>query len=123
MDSIDLAELAAEACDDRKAKNIQLIDITEVSSLCEWLVITEGLSDLQVRAIIKSVEDKLKDVAKRLPLRKEGIDDAKWSLLDYGEVIIHVFQPSLRKFYELEAFWSNGKTRKYSPTSNTNLLL
>ena len=120
MDSVNLAELAAEACDDRKARNIQLIEITEVSSLCEWLVITEGLSELQVRAIIKSVEDKLEDVAKRIPLRKEGIDEGKWSLLDYGEVIIHVFQPSLRKFYELEAFWSNGKCHKYEPPSNNN---
>ena len=85
-----LAELAAEACDDRKARNIQLIRIDHVSSLTDWLIVTEGLSDVNVRAIIKSVEDKLKEEANRSPLRKEGLNEAKWALLDYGDLIINV---------------------------------
>tara|TARA_B100000700_G_C14736897_1_gene711090 strand:- start:297 stop:659 length:363 start_codon:yes stop_codon:yes gene_type:complete len=113
MDSRELAELAAEACDEIKAKNINLIRIDEVSSIADWILITEGLSDVQVRSIIKSVEDRLGQVG-FLPLRKEGIHEAKWALLDYGDLIIHVLQPEQRTFYNLEAFWSNGETIKFS---------
>ncbi len=113
MDSEELAELAAEACDDRKANNIQLIKVDEVSSLTDWILITEGLSDVQVRAIVKSVEDKLKDEANRLPIRKEGVNEAKWALLDYGELIINVMQPSQRIFYDLESFWGNGQKKTF----------
>ena len=109
MDSEQLAEMAAEACDDRKATDIQLIRIDEVSSLADWMVIAGGLSEVQVRAIAKSVEDRLEEEADRLPLRSEGLNEGKWALLDYGELIVHVLQPSERGFYDLEAFWSHGE--------------
>ena len=109
MDSEQLAEMAAEACDDRKATDIQLIRIDEVSSLADWMVIAGGLSEVQVRAIAKSVEDRLEAQADRLPLRSEGLNEGKWALLDYGELIVHVLQPSERGFYDLEAFWSHGE--------------
>jgi len=109
MDSEQLAEMAAEACDDRKATDIQLIRIDQVSSLADWMVIAGGLSEVQVRAIAKSVEDRLEEEADRLPLRSEGLNEGKWALLDYGELIVHVLQPSERGFYDLEAFWSHGE--------------
>ena len=118
MDSDQLAELAAEACDDRKAKEIKLIKVDEITYLTEWILITEGLSDVQVRSIIKSVEDKLIEETGRLPLRREGINEAKWALLDYGEIIVHVLQPSEREYYELEAFWSNGKKVSFQPQNS-----
>ena len=113
MDSEQLAELAAEACDDRKAVDIQLIRVDEVSSLADWMVIAGGQSDVQVRAIARSVEDRLEDEVQRLPLRKEGIQEGRWALLDYGEVIIHVLQPGERRYYDLEAFWSHGQRRPH----------
>ena len=114
MDSQDLIEIAAKAADDLKAKNIKIIQIDMVSSIADWIMIGEGLSDVQVRSIIKSVEDRVSDKANMLPLRKEGINEGKWALLDYGDIIINVFQPKERNFYELESFWSNGKTYNYS---------
>ena len=108
MDSSLLIELAAGACDDRKAGDIKLLKVDEVSSIADWILITEGLSDVQVRAIVNNVEKKLREEANILPLRKEGINEAKWALLDYGDFIINVFQPTERKFYDLESFWSNG---------------
>ena len=108
MDSRKLAVLAAEACEEKKAQNINLINITEVSSLSDWILITSGLSDVQVRAIINSVELRIKEETSRLPIRKEGLNNAKWALLDYGDLIINVLQPNERKFYDLESFWSNG---------------
>ncbi len=109
MDSRELAQLAAEACDDRKAVDIRLIRVDEVSSLADWFVIASGLSDVQVRAIARSVEDRLEADAQRLPLRKEGQTEGRWLLLDYGELIVHVLTPSERSYYDLEAFWGHGE--------------
>ena len=108
MDSSSLVKLAAVACDDIKASDIKLLRIDEVSSIADWILITEGLSDVQVRAIVNNVEKTLRDEADLLPVRKEGVNEAKWALLDYGDLIINVFQPKERKFYDLESFWSNG---------------
>jgi len=121
MDSSLIVELAAVACDDIKAGNIKLLKIDEVSSIADWILITEGLSDVQVRAIVNNVEKTLKEEADLLPLRKEGINEAKWALLDYGDLIINVFQPKERKFYDLESFWSNGKIHEF--TNNQFLAL
>ena len=106
--------LAAEAAEELKALNIKLIQIDMVSSIADWIMITEGLSSVQVRSIVKSVEDNLKKEANILHPRKEGINQGKWPLLDYGEIIVNVFQPKERNYYELESFWSNGVTYNYS---------
>jgi ribosome-associated protein len=109
MDSETLARLAAEASDDRKAVDIRLIRVDEVSSLADWFVISSGLSDVQVRAIARSVEDQIEEATGRLPLRREGQKEGKWMLLDYGEVIVHVLTPTERSYYDLEAFWGHGE--------------
>ncbi|MFM7675986.1 MAG: ribosome silencing factor [Synechococcus sp.] len=113
QDSEALARLAAEACDDRKAVDIRLIRVDEVSSLADWFVICSGLSDVQVRAIARSVEDKLELEAGRLPLRREGQSEGRWVLIDYGEVIVHVLTPDERSFYDLESFWGHGEQQRY----------
>ena len=108
MDNKKVALIAAKACDSKKATDIRLININKVSYITDWILIAEGLSDVQVRSISKSVEDDLHEIYNILPLRKEGINEAKWALLDYGELIVNIFQPEFRKFYDLESFWSNG---------------
>tara|TARA_Y100001968_G_C19367641_1_gene723409 strand:+ start:685 stop:1029 length:345 start_codon:yes stop_codon:yes gene_type:complete len=113
MDNKKLVLIAAKACDDKKARDIKLININKVSFISDWILIAEGLSDVQVRSISNSVEKELKVAAKIEPLRKEGINEAKWALLDYGDLIINIFQPKYREFYDLEAFWSNGENLKY----------
>ncbi len=114
MDSKNLIDLAAEACDDKKAVNINLIRIEEVSSLADWILITEGLSYVQVKAITTSVEQKLKEYANRIPIRREGLNEGKWALLDYGEIIINVMHTDQRKYYDLESFWSNGEVHSFN---------
>jgi ribosome-associated protein len=108
MDNKSLVLIAAKACDEKKAKDIKLIKIDKVSFISEWILIAEGLSDVQVRSITKSVEGELREKAKIEPIRKEGVNEAKWALLDYGDLIVNIFQPEIRKFYDLESFWSNG---------------
>ena len=108
MDSSLLMELAAIACDDIKAGNIKLLKVDEITSIADWILIAEGLSDVQVRAIVNNVEKTIRDEANLIPLRKEGINEAKWALLDYGDLIINVFQSHERRYYDLESFWSHG---------------
>jgi ribosome-associated protein len=118
-DSAALARLAAEACDDRKAVDIRLIRVEEISSLADWFVICSGLTDVQVRAIARSVEDRLETEAGRLPLRREGQSEGRWVLLDYGEVIVHVLTPPERSYYDLESFWGHGEQVRYQPGGST----
>ena len=105
--------MAAKACDIKKAQEIKLIKIDKVSYISEWILIAEGLSDVQVRSITNSVEIELREKAKIEPIRKEGVSEAKWALLDYGDLIVNIFQPEIRKFYDLESFWSNGDDLKF----------
>ena len=108
MDNKQLVLMAARACDEKKAKDIKLIKIEKVSFISEWILIAEGLSDVQVRSITNSVEVELREKAEIEPIRKEGVNEAKWALLDYGDLIVNIFQPDIRQFYDLESFWSNG---------------
>lgn len=119
LESVQLAELAADACDDRKATDIEMIRVDAVSSLADWLVIAGGQSDVQVRAIARSVQDRLEAEAGRLPLRKEGLNEGRWALLDYGELIVHILQPGERSYYDLEAFWSHGERRPFVASTTT----
>ncbi len=113
-DSKQLALLAAEACDDRKAGDIVLLRVEEISSIADWFVIATGFSDVQVRAIARSVEDKIEEESGgRLPLRKEGQKEGRWVLLDYGEVIVHALTPDERSYYDLESFWGHGEKETY----------
>ena len=105
--------MAAKACDEKKAIDIKLIKIDKVSFISEWILIAEGLSVVQVRSITNSVEVELKEKANIEPIRKEGVIEAKWALLDYGDLIVNIFQTEVRKYYDLESFWSNGIIHNY----------
>ena len=113
MDNKKIVLIAAKACDNKKAKDIRLININKVSYISNWILIAEGLSDVQVRSITNSVENELREKLKIEPIRREGINEAKWALLDYGDLIVNIFQPEIRKFYDLESFWSNGDNLKF----------
>ena len=120
LTSEQLANLAAEACDDRKAVDIRLIRVDEVSSLADWFVIASGLSNVQVRAIARCVEDQIEATTGRLPLRREGQKEGSWMLLDYGELIVHVLTPSERTYYDLESFWGHGEQVRYLGSSSAS---
>jgi ribosome-associated protein len=104
-----LSFLAAEAADDRKAGDMVLIDISQVSTLADYLLIVSGFSKVQLRAISGSIIDKIEEQLQRLPLRTEGQDRGGWILLDYGDLIVHIMMPEQREFYNLEAFWGHGQ--------------
>jgi len=83
--------------------------VDDVTTLTDWFLVCSGLSTVQVKAIARSVEDRLEEQG-QLPLRKEGFSEGRWVLLDYGDVIVQVLTPEERSYYDLEAFWGHGTT-------------
>ncbi len=107
--SLALALAAVTAADDRKGVDLILLKVSEIAYLADYFVIVSGYSPVQVKAIARSIEEELADQFQRRPLRREGMGDARWVLQDYGELVIHIFLPDEREFYNLEAFWSHGE--------------
>jgi len=99
--------VAARAADSKQARNVVVLEVGEVLALCGWFVITSGSNDRQVKAICDEVERQLRDAGGPKPLRIEGLDDRQWVLMDYGDVVVHVFQQEQREFYDLERLWAD----------------
>ena len=104
-----LAVTIAEAASDRKAGDLVLLKVADVSYLADYFVMMTGFSRVQVRAIADAVLDKVEKDLNRRPLRVEGKAEGTWILLDYGDVIAHVMMPKEREFYNLEAFWGHAE--------------
>lgn len=103
-----LVMMAADAADDRKAGDIMIIRVGEVSSIAEYFVIATGYSKVQVRAIANAVDEKVKEELDREPLRSAGLSEGLWACLDYGDIVVHIQMPDQRDFYGLEAFWGHA---------------
>ena len=105
----ELALLAARALSDKKGKEIQVLEIGELTTLADYFVIATGSSNTQINALCGSVEKLLEEQAGEKPLRREGYRDGTWVLLDYGCICVHVFSAEARAFYDLERLWADGK--------------
>lgn len=103
-----MAKLAYEALDEKKAEDIKVIDISEISVIADYFVIANGTNESQVRALVDNVEDKLAKAGFQTKQR-EGHGLGSWVLLDFGEIIVHVFDRENRLFYDLERIWRDGK--------------
>ncbi|AVH63152.1 ribosome silencing factor [Nostoc sp. 'Peltigera membranacea cyanobiont' 213] len=104
-----LAATIAEAASDRKAGEILLLKVAEVSYLADYFVMMTGYSRVQVRAIAQAIEGKVETELQRRPIRTEGKIEGSWVLQDYGDVIVHIMMPKEREFYNLEAFWIHAE--------------
>lgn len=113
--SLALAQTIAQAADERKGANIQVLRVSEVSYLADYFVIVSGFSNVQVRAIARSIEDQVAEQWERYPSRTEGQSEGNWILQDYGDVIVHIFLPDEREFYNLEAFWGHAERIEWTP--------
>lgn len=108
MNSKEIAKLAIGALEDKKAEDIKGIDISEVSVIADYFIIANGTNRSQIQALADNVEEKLGRA--EVPLRQiEGYDTANWVLLDFHDVIIHIFDKENRLFYDLERIWRDGK--------------
>ena len=98
-----IAALAAE----RKALDITVLELGGVSSVTDYFVICSGRSLVHVQSIAERILEGLREVGER-PIAREGIENGQWALLDYGDVVVHVFQPETRALYDLERLWSRA---------------
>ena len=108
-ESRELALIAVAAAADRKAADMVVLGVAEVSFLADYFVLVTGYSKAQVRAISQSIEDQVEEQLNRLPIRTEGQAEGSWVLKDYGDVMVHIMMPKEREYYNLEAFWGHAR--------------
>lgn len=114
----ELAVLAVEALEDKKAEDIAIIDISEVSVIADYFIIAGGNNKSQIQALSDVVDEKLGRAG--LPLKQiEGYNNANWILLDFGDIIVHIFDKENRLFYDLERIWCDGKKIELNDLKNT----
>ncbi len=102
------ALIAAKAADEKKATDIMVQQVGVLVSVTEYFVIATAANNRQVEAIVEEVEDACREQARRKPIHRECTKDGAWSLLDYGDFVVHVFQPEARDYYRLEALWNDA---------------
>lgn len=106
--SLSMTKLAIDALEDKKAEDIKIIDISEVSVLADYFIIAGGNNHSQIQALCNNVEEKLGRAGH--PVKQiEGYETANWILMDFGDVIIHIFDKENRLLYDLERIWRDGK--------------
>lgn len=108
MVSKEMAKLAVKALEDKKGEEIRVIDISEVSVLADYFIIANGSNRSQVQALSDSVAETLGRAGVHTK-QVEGYESANWILLDFGDIIVHVFDKENRLFYDLERIWRDGK--------------
>lgn len=118
IDSKALALEIAKAADDKKAADIVLLKVTDISYLADYFVIITGFSRTQLKAIAESIEEQVEAKYQRVPIRVSGKREGEWVVQDYEDVIVHTFLPEEREYYNLEAFWGHAERVEYiSPAS------
>ena len=108
MESRDMAIHYAKILSDKKAGDIEILNIGGLTTIADYFIIASGGSNLQVQALANALIDKTEEEGER-PLRVEGIKDGAWVLLDYGSVVVHVFKKDIREFYGLERLWGDAE--------------
>ncbi len=103
----ELAIIAAQAADEKKATDIMVQEVTELIGVTDYFVIATASNDRQVEAIVDAIEEDLRVKGCAKPLHRED-SDRKWMLLDYGNIVVHVFQPEAREHYRLEDLWNDA---------------
>lgn len=100
-----------EGIEDVKGKEIKILDLREIeNTVCDYFIICEGNSNTQVNAIVNAVQKKVSKTLKDHPWHVEGSENAEWVLMDYVNVVVHVFQKHIRQYYDIESLWGDAKT-------------
>lgn len=108
MNSYEIMTKAVEFADSKKARNIKVLELAGLTTLTDYFVICEGGSSTQVKAIADEVEEKLAEIGIE-PYGKEGFSMADWILMDYSDVVVHIFTPDSREFFNIEHLWADAK--------------
>ncbi|GAB4260007.1 MAG: ribosome silencing factor [Vicingaceae bacterium] len=110
-----LTEVIVKGMEEKKAENIVVLNLKKIkNAICDYFVICEGSSNTHVDAIADSIIEEVRKTLNEKPYHKEGFENAEWILLDYVNVVAHVFQPEKRAFYNLEDLWADAETINYN---------
>lgn len=106
-----IVDKVIEALEDQKAHQIVKIDLRKIENcFCSFFVICHGTSGTHIAGLTDAVEEKVKEDLRESPFHVEGLNTSRWVILDYGDVVVHVFDKELRDYYQLEEFWGDGIT-------------
>lgn len=111
QESVDLAVAAARAADDKKARDLSILEVADILAVVDLFVLATAGSDRQLKAIADEIERALREDHGRKPARREGTPASGWVLLDYGDIVCHLFSTEQRDFYSLERLWSDVPRR------------
>ncbi len=103
-----MAHLIVDLITDKKGENIVLMDLRDVSLITDYFVIASASNERLLNAITEHVRDEIKKRSELYPLRVEGRGDSGWVLMDYGDVVVHLFDPEVRTYYDLESLWRDA---------------
>ena len=110
----DLARMCAEVSLEKKAEDVLILDLRGLTSTTDFFVICTGLSDVHIKAIADNIVDSLKSKGTRV-WHREGYESRRWVLLDYVDVVVHVFKPDTREYYGLERLWADAPFTEVKP--------
>lgn len=106
-----LISVIINGIEDVKGQHINILDLREIeNTVCDYFIVCEGTSNTQVNAIVNSIQKKVSKDTKDKPWHIEGSDNAEWVLMDYVNVVVHVFQKHIREYYDIESLWGDAKT-------------
>ena len=111
MESIEFAEKICNILSNHKAEDIMLLDVQDKSSVCDYYIVASGRSTTHTRSLCEDVDAEM-DKEGFAPIRREGEREGRWIVMDYGDVLVHLFNDETRDFYNLEKVWDNGKNIK-----------
>jgi ribosome-associated protein len=117
-EAIEAARVAASAIADKKGEDVQLLDLSGLLVVTDIFLIASGTSARHVKTLVEDAEEALRTIGRK-PLRREGTDYGEWVLLDYGDLVIHVFGKETREYYDLERLWADAPRIAFeaSPTA------
>jgi len=119
LDVASRARIAARAADDKKGDDVLVLDVAEIMGIVECFVITSASNTRMVRSIVEEIERQLYDQTGDKPRAVEGLRDASWVLLDYGDIVVHVFLHETREYYALERLWADAATVTWADSATT----
>jgi ribosome-associated protein len=111
-EAVQLAVAAADAADDRKATDVQILEVADILTVVDVFLLATAASDRQLKAVVDRIEERLREDHDRKPLRREGTASSGWMLLDFGDLVCHLFSAEQRDFYALERLWADVPRRE-----------
>lgn len=113
MDRLDIVKCIVKSLSEKKAYDINTMNIKDISVICDFFIIASGNSNVQVKALVDEVEFKLSNEFNIHPKNVERYQSANWVILDYNDIVIHIFDRNTREFYDLDKMWSDGEKIKF----------